>query len=110
MRSGSAGEILARRGRRLAGGMHEDTIVGEFTRQAESFNTAAVANAAETLDELVAFASPGAGERWLEAACGPGLVSRVLARSVREVVGVDATPAMISLARREAAGLANVRF
>jgi SAM-dependent methyltransferase len=90
--------------------MHEETIRGEFTRQAESFNTAAVANAEPTLGGLVRFAAPGADERWLEAACGPGLISRVLAGVTREVVGVDATPAMLDVARREAAGLGNVSF
>jgi SAM-dependent methyltransferase len=90
--------------------MHDRTIREEFTRQAESFNTAAVASAEETLGGLIRFAAPGRDERWLEAACGPGLISRALARVTREVVGVDATPAMIALARREAAGLDNVGF
>jgi SAM-dependent methyltransferase len=58
----------------------------------------------------VRFAAPGADERWLEAACGPGLISRVLAGAAGEVVGVDATPAMLEVARREAAGLDNVSF
>jgi SAM-dependent methyltransferase len=90
--------------------MHDHTVRAEFTRQAESFNTAAVANAEETLGGLVRFAAPGRDERWLESACGPGLISRALAALTREVVGIDATPAMIALARREAAGLHNVRF
>jgi SAM-dependent methyltransferase len=90
--------------------MHDRTIVDEFTRQAESFNTAAVANAPETLAELARFAAPSRDERWLEAACGPGLIARALAPLAGAVVGVDATPAMVSLARREAAGLANVEF
>jgi len=90
--------------------MHEHRIVEEFTRQAESFNTAAVANAQETLAGLVRFAAPGPDERWLEVACGPGLIARELAPVAGAVVGVDATPAMVELARREAAGLANVEF
>jgi SAM-dependent methyltransferase len=90
--------------------MHEHTIVTQFTRQAESFNTAAVANAPETLDALVRFAGPGPAERWLEAACGPGLIARALAPVTRAVVGVDATPAMLEVARREAGGVANAEF
>jgi SAM-dependent methyltransferase len=90
--------------------MHERTIVAEFTRQAESFNASAVANAPQTLRELVRFAAPGRDERWLEAACGPGLIARRLAAEAGHVVGVDATPAMVELARREAAGLGNVEF
>jgi SAM-dependent methyltransferase len=84
--------------------------VSEFTGQAEGFNTSAVARAAETLDDLVTLARPRAGERWLEAACGPGLIARRLAPHVAHVLGVDATPAMIEVARREAAGLRNVEF
>jgi len=69
-----------------------------------------VANAKETLSELVRFAAPGRDERWLEAASGPGLIARELAPLAGRVVGVDATPAMIELARREAAELENVEF
>jgi SAM-dependent methyltransferase len=90
--------------------MHEHTIVEEFTRQAESFNRSAVANAEETLAGLVRFAAPSRDERWLDAACGPGLIARRLAAEAGAVVGVDATPAMIELARREAAGLGNAEF
>jgi RimJ/RimL family protein N-acetyltransferase/protein-L-isoaspartate O-methyltransferase len=86
------------------------TIVSEFTGQAEGFNTSAIARAAETLDDLVALAEPRPGERWLEAACGPGLIARRLAPHVAHVLGVDATPAMIEVARREAAALSNVEF
>ena len=92
--------------------MHDERIVSEFSQQAESFNTSAVARATETLDDLVRLAAPDAGERWLEVACGPGLVSRKLAPHAREVHGVDMTPAMVEVARREAdaAGLENVSF
>ena len=89
---------------------HQASVVSEFTGQAEGFNASAVARAVETLDDLVALAAPLAGERWLEAACGPGLIARRLAPHVAHVLGVDATPAMIELARREAAGLPNVEF
>lgn len=92
--------------------MHEHTIIKEFTRQAETFNAAAVANAPDMLAALIDLAEPGPDERWLEAACGPGIVSRALAPRTASVLGVDATPAMIELAGREAtqAGLANATF
>jgi SAM-dependent methyltransferase len=90
--------------------MHDQTIRAEFTHQAESFNTAPVANAQPALAALVRFAAPGPDERWLEAACGPGLIARALAGVTGEVVGVDTTPAMLEVARREAAGLGNVSF
>jgi AcrR family transcriptional regulator/SAM-dependent methyltransferase len=86
------------------------TLVGEFTHQAETFNVSAVATGPATLDELLALAAPEPDERWLDAACGPGVVSRALAPRVRAVHGVDATPAMVEVARREAAGLGNATF
>ncbi|MEA2458844.1 MAG: hypothetical protein QOC95_1816 [Thermoleophilaceae bacterium] len=92
--------------------MQDETIVSEFTHQAETFNASAVARAAASLEELVRLASPAPDERWLEVACGPGIVSRELAPLVREVHGIDMTPAMVDLARREAAaaGIGNATF
>ena len=89
-----------------------DPIVAEFTGQAETFNASDVARAPESLDGLIRLAAPQPDERWLDAACGPGVVSRALAPLVREVHGVDLTPAMVELARREAAaaGLGNATF
>ena len=92
--------------------MHDDTIVGEFTHQAEAFAASAIANASETLDGLVRLAAPQSDERWLDVACGPGIVCRALAPRVLAVHGVDLTPAMVQVARREsaAAGLRNATF
>lgn len=92
--------------------MQEKAIIAEFTQQAESFNRSSVATAQGTLDALVELASPAPGERWLDAACGPGIVCRRLAAHVAEVHGVDMTPAMIAVARREAAaaGLSNTSY
>jgi SAM-dependent methyltransferase len=90
--------------------MQDETVVGEFTHQAESFNASEAANAAQTLGGLVELAAPRPTERWLEAACGPGIVARALASRARAVHGVDLTPKMIELARREAAPHANVTF
>ena len=54
---------------------HVHEIVRAFTSQAASFNASAVANAAELLETLVHRANAGRGERWFDAACGPGVVS-----------------------------------
>jgi len=54
----------------------------------------------------------GEGDRVVDLCCGPGLVAAQLAERVRatgEVIGIDASPAMISLARAAAQGT-NVRF
>jgi SAM-dependent methyltransferase len=79
-----------------------DAIVREFTGQSEAFNAAPVMRSADTLGRLLDLLPAAAGERWLDAACGPGLVVRGLAPRVGEVRGVDMTPAMVELARREA--------
>jgi SAM-dependent methyltransferase len=92
--------------------MASEEIVGEFTHQSETFGASVVARSARTLDELVRLAAPRAGERWLDVACGPGIISRRLAGEVAAVHGVDVTPAMIDVARREAAaaGTDNATF
>jgi SAM-dependent methyltransferase len=92
--------------------MDRDAIVREFTHQAASFNASPAMRSEGSLGRLVDLVPATAGERWLEGACGPGLVARALAPRVGEVVGVDLTPTMIDLAREEAAhtGCANVRF
>jgi SAM-dependent methyltransferase len=91
---------------------HTRSIVTGFTAQAESFNASQVATDAGLLDAILAAAQPRAQDRWLEAACGPGLIARRLAPMVAAVEGYDLTPAMVEVARREAAaaGLANVGF
>lgn len=92
--------------------MHDQTTISAFTAQAEGFNASSAANHAGILDGILEFAAPASGERWLEAACGPGVVSRHLAPFAGSVTGFDLTPAMIELARREAnaAGLDNAAF
>jgi ubiquinone/menaquinone biosynthesis C-methylase UbiE len=91
---------------------HDQVIDQAFTRQATAFNESAVANSATLLDAILDAATPVASERWLEAACGPGIISRRLAPLVAAVHGVDITPAMVDLARAQAAaaGLDNVTF
>ena len=92
--------------------MERDLLIDEFTHQAESFNRSAVMRSADTLGVLVDAIPASADERWIDVACGPGLITRELAPRVREALGVDLTPAMIEVARREAGaqGLTNVGF
>jgi SAM-dependent methyltransferase len=92
--------------------MERDVLVDEFTHQAESFNRSAVMQSADTLGVLVDAMPLSPGERWIDVACGPGLIARGMAPLVHEVVGVDVTPAMVEVARREARaqGLTNAVF
>lgn len=67
-----------------------------------------------TAEEAAAFLLPRlrAGMRLLDAGCGPGSITAGLARRVApgEVVGVDAEPSVLALARERGAGLPNLRF
>ena len=92
--------------------MEPDQVVREFTHQSESFNVAPVMRSADTLGRLVGLIPAAPDAHWLDAACGPGLVARGLAPRVGEVRGVDMTPAMVEVARREAAaeGIRNAVF
>ncbi len=87
-------------------------VVTEFTHQAEAFAAAPVMRARVTLEDFVALLPAGPDQRWLDVACGPGIVSSALARRVAGVVGVDLTPAMVEQAAigAAAAGVGNARF
>jgi len=91
---------------------HQSEIIPQFSRQSRPFadNQAhSERRSFEIFQELGGF---GGSERILDSGCGPGLVSCYLAARAGEVVGVDLTPAMVSLATERAAaqGLKNVRF
>lgn len=87
-------------------------MTAEFTHQVDAFARAGVYQIAATLGGLVAALPLRAEDRWLDVACGPGIVTRALGARVREAVGVDLTPAMVGRAAADAAraGMANVRF
>jgi ubiquinone/menaquinone biosynthesis C-methylase UbiE len=91
---------------------HDRALTDAFTAQADGFNRSSAANDAALLDTLLASAAPRESDHWLEAACGPGVVSRRLAPHVRRVHGIDLTPAMVTLARQSAAeaGAQNATF
>jgi ubiquinone/menaquinone biosynthesis C-methylase UbiE len=95
--------------------MHDDLIISEFSYQSEPFNRAKAMSSAETLGALLHLLPSEPAEkadRWLDSACGTGLVARALAPRVDTAVGIDLTPAMLEVARREssAAHLHNVSF
>ena len=89
-----------------------ERIQAQFTRTADVY-----ARLRQTSDErghaaLVALLDPPPAARALDVACGPGFLTLALARRCGEVIGFDATDALLALARAEAARLEleNVRF
>ena len=91
---------------------HSTSIRDEFAHQAESFARSPTMSLAETLDVVVDLVPADPAARWVEIACGPGLIARAMAPRVGSVLGVDLTPAMVEKARSEAAaaGVENVDF
>jgi ubiquinone/menaquinone biosynthesis C-methylase UbiE len=89
-----------------------DRIRDRFTRTAEAFSTFVLQQRGADADRLADMAGPRAGDRVLDAACGPGTYALRIAPRVRAVVGLDYTPAMLAKARATAldAGIANASF
>jgi SAM-dependent methyltransferase len=90
--------------------MYEDSIRAEFTQQSQTFGTAPAMTSAQTLGVLVELVPEDPSAKWIDVACGPGVVSRAMASRVGSVRGVDLTPAMIEEAARRAGeeGVGNV--
>lgn len=93
-------------------GAHEDAIRSEFTHQSTTFGTAAAMTSAETLGALIDLVPEDSQARWIDVACGPGVISRAMAGRVGSVRGVDLTPAMVDEAelRAREEGIDNVSF
>ncbi|HEY0392650.1 MAG TPA: methyltransferase domain-containing protein [Solirubrobacterales bacterium] len=92
--------------------MYEDSVREEFTRQSRSFGSSAAMTSAQTLGALIELAPEDRRSRWIDVACGPGVISRAMAARVGSVVAVDLTPAMVEEAGRRAReeGIGNVSF
>ena len=71
---------------------HSGAIRDEFAHQADSFARSPGRSLAETLGVLIDLVPEASEARWVEVACGPGLIARAMAPRVGSVVGVDLTP------------------
>lgn len=91
---------------------HAGAIRDEFAHQADAFARSPVMSLAETLGAVIELVPEDPEARWVEVACGPGLIARTMAPRVGSVVGVDLTPTMVEKARADAAaaGVENVSF
>lgn len=92
--------------------MHDDALREEFTHQAASFGASPAMTSAQTLGALVGLVPEDSEARWIDLACGPGVISCATAEKVGSVSGIDLTPAMIDEARERARGkgLQNASF
>jgi SAM-dependent methyltransferase len=91
---------------------HDEAIRAEFTLQAQSFGRSEAMTSAQTLGALIELVPTDSRARWVDVACGPGVISRAVAGRVGWVSGVDLTPAMVEEAERRAReeGIDNVSF
>ena len=95
--------------------MNDETsrrVRDEFTRQAGQMAAAPAFRAQPVLERFIRAVGDSTSDRVLDVACGPGIVAAAIAPHVGQVVGIDATPEMIRLARERfgKAGLTNGRF
>jgi ubiquinone/menaquinone biosynthesis C-methylase UbiE len=91
---------------------HLDEVRRQFTRQADAYTDMPQTKDDAPHEALVRFAGVRATDRVLDVACGPGFLTMAFARGASEVVGMDATQALLQRATAEATrrDLRNVRF
>jgi ubiquinone/menaquinone biosynthesis C-methylase UbiE len=91
---------------------HNDVIRDSFTTQAKAFAANPWVTDEHRIQRLIAAARLKGNERVLDIATGPGYIAEAFARAAREVIGVDLTEAMLSIARErtQQRGVANVSF
>lgn len=78
---------------------HAAQVLDQFTKQAEPFARLGIHTHGSSLELLRDALRLDGKERLLDAGCGPGLLLRYFAPLVAELVGLDATPAMLEQAR-----------
>jgi ubiquinone/menaquinone biosynthesis C-methylase UbiE len=91
---------------------HVEKIRSQFTRQARAYADTTQAKDDDAHARFVAMLAPAANARVLDVACGPGFLTLAFAARCAEVIGIDATDALLDIARANALerGLRNVRF
>lgn len=89
---------------------HQEVTLNQFSRQAIPFEQLPAHS--DSIDLLVELACPHRDDSFLDIACGPGLVACHFAPLVKEVIGVDLTPAMLVQAskRQKKQGIRNAQW
>ena len=90
----------------------QNRLQQEFSRQAKPMASAPAFRDQQVIARLMNALRDSGQDRVLDLACGPGIVAEAIAPRVRQVVGLDATPEMLRLAkgRLNQAGLVNGGF
>jgi ubiquinone/menaquinone biosynthesis C-methylase UbiE len=93
-------------------GQHNDVVRESFTVQAAAFAANPWVMDEDRIHRLVAAARLTGKERVLDVATGPGYIAEAFAGAAREVIGIDLTGAMLSIAteRTKERGISNVSF
>lgn len=93
-------------------GQHNDVVRESFTVQAVAFAANPWVSDEERIRRLVSAARLTGRERVLDVATGPGYIAEAFAGAAREVIGIDLTGAMLSIAteRTKQRGISNVSF
>jgi ubiquinone/menaquinone biosynthesis C-methylase UbiE len=91
---------------------HNEVVRESFTTQAKAFASNPWVTDEERIRRLLAAARLKGDERVLDIATGPGYIAEAFALAAREVIGVDLTAAMLTIAeeRTKARGISNVSF
>ena len=89
---------------------HLTRIRHEFSRQAEAMSAATIFTDEQILSRIRDATGLTRHMRVLDLACGPGIVSEVLAHDAGDVIACDITPLMLTRTRRRCtdAGIGNV--
>jgi len=91
---------------------HNDVVRESFTTQAAAFASNPWVTDELRIQRLVAAARLTGNERVLDIATGPGYIAEAFAGAAREVIGIDLTDAMLSIAaeRTKQRGVSNLTF
>ena len=91
---------------------HTDRIQKQFTRQAKAYADTAQARDIKSMNRVVELTKIDHSSTTLDVACGPGRLTMALAQCAADATGIDATAALLNIARSEAniLGLENIEF
>lgn len=91
---------------------HTDRIQKQFTRQAKAYANTAQAKDIKSMHRVVGLTKVDHSSTALDVACGPGRLTMALAQCAANATGIDATAALLNIARSEAddLDLENIKF